>query len=238
MPDHRKHRGPHPQDAELFGPETWILLREAVGHLSWLLSKKYPPNSSLKLVGDRFQLNQRQRTAVLRCSCADGSLEERLERQITVEELAGRELHLDGFNVLTSIEAALAGGVILCGREGCCRDMASMHGNYRTVEETRPALELIGEVLRSLKTGHCCWYLDRPVSNSGRLRSVILELATQNHWPWSVELVDDPDRILVKSRAMVASADSQVLDQCGSWFNLAREIIQRKIPDVYLVDCS
>ena len=38
--------------------------------------------------------------------------------------------------MLTTIEAALAGGVILAARDGAYRDMASMHGSYRKVAET------------------------------------------------------------------------------------------------------
>ena len=64
---------------------------------------------------------------------------------------------MDGFNVLTSIEAALAGGVILAGRDGCYRDMASMHGSYRKVEETRPAILGIGSILETLQPTVCHW---------------------------------------------------------------------------------
>ena len=66
MPDTRRHRGPHPQDAELFASETHPTLREAVNHLSWLLTRGYAERSSLKLVGDRFGLQERQRRAVMR----------------------------------------------------------------------------------------------------------------------------------------------------------------------------
>ena len=90
--------------------------------------------------------------------------------QVSPEQLAGRRVDLDGFNVLTTVEAALSGGVVIVGRDGCYRDMASMHGSYRKVTETRPALMLIGEVLAELGTGECQWYLDQPVSNSGRLK--------------------------------------------------------------------
>ncbi len=54
---------------------------------------------------------------------------------------------LDGYNVLTTVEAALAGGVLLEGRDGCYRDMASMAGRFHWVEETAPAVESIGRVL-------------------------------------------------------------------------------------------
>ena len=58
-------------------------------------------------------------------------------------DLAGQELWIDGFNLLILIESALAGGIILIGRDGCCRDLAGLHGTYRDVAETRTAAELI-----------------------------------------------------------------------------------------------
>jgi hypothetical protein len=142
---------------------------------------------------------------------------------------------LDGFNVLTTVEAALAGGVILSGRDGCYRDMASMHGSYRKVEETRPALVMIGEVLEELGATECCWFLDRPVSNSGRLATIVREIAKEHGWQWHAQLENDVDPVLSESSNVVASADSVILDGCQHWCNLAREVIDRRIPNVNLV---
>ena len=57
MPDKRKHRGPHPEDRQLFSPQQLNGLQSATRDLNWLLSRGYAVNSSLKLVGDRYQLN-------------------------------------------------------------------------------------------------------------------------------------------------------------------------------------
>jgi hypothetical protein len=240
MSDQRKHRGPHPEDLRLFAPESWPLLRQATADLCWLLSRGYAHESSLKLVGDRYGLVVRQRVAVSRCACGDADAAGRAGRQIGSEQLASRELWLDGYNVLTTIEAALAGGVILAARDGTYRDMASMHGSYRKVAETLPGLELLGGMLTSLGVVQCVWYLDRPVSNSGRLKAVMEELAGKHGWPWRVELVANPDSVLVEAVApvVVASADSGVLDRCGPWFNLARETVVRHVPDARVVDLA
>jgi len=230
VPDRRAHRGPHPTDTEHFAPSQWPLLAAAIDDACWLLSRGYPSAATLKLVGDRYRLVARQRTAVARCSCSDTARDQRQSREVPAAELAGRALWLDGYNVLTTIEAALGGGVILPGREGCYRDLASMHGSFRAVAETRPALELLGEVLRELRCSACVWYLDRPVSNSGRLGQLITALAAREGWPWQVDLVADPDRVLAASQEVVATADSAVLDKGPRWFNLARYTIGRNVP--------
>jgi hypothetical protein len=113
--------------------------------------------------------------------------------------------------------------------------MASMHGSYRKVEETRPALVMIGEVLAELGAAECCWYLDRPVSNSGRLATIIREIADERGWQWQARLENDVDPVLSQSSNVVASADSVILDRCNRWHNLAREVIDRRIPAVNLV---
>jgi hypothetical protein len=238
VPDTRTHRGPDPRDARAFGPEAWPALRTAVGEFSWLLGKGYAPVSALKLVGDRWSLTERQRMAVLRSSCSDEALARRACRRVEPEEVAGEPVAVDGFNVLTTLEAALGGAVVLVGRDGCLRDIAGVHGTYRKVEETRPAVALAAETLAALGVAGCTWYLDRPVSNSGRLGTILLDAAAAGGWDWRVEVVNDPDPVLAASEAVVASADSVVLDRCGRWLNLARLVVAEKVPGAKLVDLS
>jgi len=236
LPDTRTHRGPHPDDARLFAAEARAPLREAGADLAWLLSRGYVNPSALKLVGDRHRLTARQRTAVERSTCSDADRARREAHRVDAREVQSRPLRLDGYNVLTTIEAALGGGVILAGRDGAYRDMASMHGSYRKVAETRPALELLGRVLAVLAPSDVLWYLDRPVSNSGRLKKIIEGLAAERAWPWSVELVPDPDALLAETPEIVATADSVILDRCRAWCNLARETITRHVPEAEVVE--
>lgn len=233
MPDQRQHRGANPRDAEAFAPETWPRLREACADLCWLLSRGYAEKSAGTLVGDRYTLTERQRIAVRRCACSDEQLEDRRRRQTTVADLAGAALEIDGYNVLTTVEAALADGVILIGRDGCYRDMASMHGNFKKVAETPKAIMLIGETLARRGIAEAVWYLDSPVSNSARLKQLLLEIAAAENWAWRVELVPDPDRVLAVSTHLVASADSGILDRAPRWFNLAREVVTHQIPTAH-----
>jgi hypothetical protein len=242
MPDDRRHRGAHPEDHALFGPDWHLPLRQAVGDLSWLLTRGYASPSALKVVGDRFNLSARQRTAVMRCSAADDAVASRKSREVTLDSSSpGGRILIDGYNVLTTVEAALAGGVVIVGRDGCWRDMASMHGTWRRVEETPAALERIGRKLHAsiaVAGREIVWYLDSPVSNSGRLKGVIEAVARANGWSWRVELVFDPDKVLVAARdELVVTADSVILDGCGAWLSLARAVVS-ECPGAWVVDLS
>jgi hypothetical protein len=238
LPDTRSHRGPDPRDDLAFDASTWPALRAAVADLSWLLERGYAPVSSLKLVGDRWSLTARQRSAVLRGACSDAARDRRRRHQVSPEALRDQTLVIDGFNVLTTIEAALGGALVLRGRDGVDRDLAGLHGTYRKVEETLPAIRLVGELLAALGVSRGVWLLDRPVSNSGRLRALILEQAAEQGRTCDVELPMDPDPLLIASDEIVATADSAVLDRCRRWFNLARAVNERHIPTAQVIDLA
>ena len=238
MPDHRQHRGRHPDDERLFAPVEWPKLQQGVRDLSWLLSRDYAAVSSLKLVGDRYQLEQRQRIAVARCACRDEARNSRRRRQVELAVLRGNPLAIDGFNVLLTLEAALAGGVLLLARDGCLRDMASVHGTYRKVAETLPAAELISRSLGRWGVSTCTWYLDAPVSNSGRLASLLRDHAAKSGLIWQVELVNSPDQALLREEQIVATADSMILDGCGGWLNFTSEVLAAAGLEPDVIDLS
>ncbi|NNJ27704.1 DUF434 domain-containing protein [Alienimonas chondri] len=244
MPDTRTHRGPHPRDVDRFAADSVPALRTAVEHLSWLLSRGYVNPSALKLVGDRFELTDRQRTAVLRSACPDEERADRAARRLEPADLTGRTLRIDGFNLVTTVEAALGGGVLLVGHDGVVRDMASMHGNYRRVAETAPALEAIRDLLDEVRPEAVHWLLDRPVSNSGRLATMIREAAGPR--AWAATCVPDPD-VLLRSGATLGeelkesgpfvaiTADAGILDRCDLWCDLAGAVTDR-MPNAWRVD--
>ncbi|MCX5769957.1 MAG: DUF434 domain-containing protein [Candidatus Hydrogenedentes bacterium] len=201
------------------------MLRKAVADLSYLLTRGYSDAAALKLVGDHYQLHARHRIALSRAACSDDAVARRKAHEVAAQDSRGRRLLIDGYNVLISVESALSGGILIRGRDGCIRDIAGIHGSYRKVVETLPALKLIGETLSGLGAAGCTWYLDAPVSNSGSLASLMREEAGQRGWPWTVEVEQNPDRILELSPEIVVTSDSIILDRAQHWLNLIPLVI-------------
>ena len=238
MPRHQSHRGLAPQDERLFGARQLPALRAAAADLCWLLDRGYAARSAVELVGNRHNLTSRQRNAVSRYACADEDVQRRQRLRVEPGRLAGHELWLDGYNVLTVLESALAGGIVLLCRDACCRDIAGIHRRYRKVTETLPVLRLVGEAASAWGVTCCRWWLDKPVSNSGRLKAAILEAAAEAGWPMDVELSFSPDHVLSHTDEIIATADGIVLDRCQRWVNLARLLIAESIPQARLLDLS
>lgn len=233
-----RHRGRHPLDRDLFGAEALPSLRRAAADLSWLLGRGYRDRAAVKLVGDRFALRTRQRRALLRAAAADDDLADRARRRLALAACRDEALIIDGFNCLITVEAALAGGAVVVGLDGAHRDMASVHGSYRRVEETDAAIEAIGERLAEARPASALWLLDRPVSNSGRLAARLRRRAEARGWPWRVEAVESPDRDIIARRdaAVAASSDSWILDSCDRWVDLPGAVIERLEPRPWVID--
>ncbi|MBV9790988.1 MAG: DUF434 domain-containing protein [Chloroflexi bacterium] len=234
--DKQQHRGAHPEDRRLFADEWLATLQIATAELSWLLNRGYPITASLKLAGDRHRLNERQRMAIARAACSDERRAQRLASRVEELDVREAELIVDGFNLLITIEAALSQGVLLLCRDNCIRDLASVHGSYRSVQETDRALQLIGETLAALAPRSVRWLLDKPISNSGRLAAKIRELAEQHGWPWEVEVIFNPDSAIVAAQQIAVSSDAIVLDGSRHWFDLKSHLIQQHLPNAWLVD--
>lgn len=191
--------------------------------------------SSLKLVGDRHGLRERQRRAVSRAACSEQDRQRRKAHCVAIEELLHQPVIIDGFNLLITIEAALSGGPLFIGVDDCIRDLSSVHGSYRSVEETDRAILLTGEALWNLAPSSVLWLLDRPVSNSGRLAAKITDLATRNDWPWTVDVVFNPDSAIIASPAIAITSDSSILDRVARWSDLKSHLLNA-IPDAWTID--
>lgn len=236
MPDRRSHRGPDPQDEKLFAESERPRLRRAVADLSYLRTREYGESSAIELVGNRYRLKRRQRTAVQRAASGDEDLADRLDRRVELEDAPGQPLLVDGFNLLITVESALGGAPLIRSRDGCFRDLSGLHGTYRRVEETGPALDLIERALREAGREAVHWYLDRPVSNCKRAAGWIRELGAEWPGPWTIDLVEHVDEALLERSGTVATTDAPVIQAADRWTDLAGRIVAEWIPNAWIVD--
>ncbi|MEM6377216.1 MAG: DUF434 domain-containing protein [Bacteroidota bacterium] len=223
----RRNRGKQSSDDQLFAEKWHAKFKEAVDDLGFLLSRGYGENSSLQIVGNRYRLNKRQQSAIARISCSQQQIWNRNKSELKANDLKGQTIEIDGFNLLILLESALSGGYIFKGRDGLYRDISSVHGSYKRVVKTEEAIVSVGTCLKSFDVKFVKWYLDQPVSNSGRLKSKLLELSGIHAFNWEVELVFDPDKVLAKGKNIVVSSDGWILDHAERWFNLGAFLIEQ-----------
>ncbi len=143
--------------------------------------------------------------------------------------LGGRLLRIDGFNVLITAEVALGGGVLLRGRDRFLRDLASVHGTYRTARVTEAAARYVVAAAAALGPDRIEVLLDAPVSNSGRVAALFRRAAETAGVRADVRTVPDPDALLAAggAGAVVATADTRILDAGVPSIDLASATVAR-----------
>ena len=192
------------------------------------MERGYAEKSALALVGNRHRLNARQQKAVLNMSAAFTKAEARKKRSLQITELRNETLVLDGFNVLILLESLLSGAYIFRGRDGFYRDLSSVHGTYKKVQQTAGALDIVAELHKNAGPAKLCWLFDKPVSNSGRLKKMTEDLAEAHGLNWEAELVYNVDRELINRNLITISSDAWVLDHVDRNFNLIGYVIEKE----------
>ena len=84
------------------------------------------------------------------------------------------------------------------------------------------------DVLRDAAVGKVNILLDEPVSNSGRLKALIADIAEAGGYSFDldIQIRRDVDRALY-GKERVITTDSIILDHCASWVNLSAECVNR-----------
>ena len=235
MPSITGKRGSNPNDSAWFTGEALARLAAAHKDVSWLLDRGYKTDSIIEFTGNRYQLSARQRNALKRAASSSIQNERRKSAMLPYEAAKHGCLYIDGFNLIITLEVALSGSPIIKGSDGVLRDLAGLRGTYSLIAQTDKALDLIGRCFRELSVPEAVFYLDSPVSNSGRLKKSILEHAKNWETPVQVVLVPNAD-VMFYGMERVVSGDSIVLDRCLSWFNLSLKIIGDYIKDAWIID--
>ena len=227
-------RGYSPKDKEEFGEQSIDKLRDAAKDLEYLLNRGYHIKGASTFIGNHYLLSERQRLALVRTISTNECINKRKEKEIK-DSLRGETVYIDGFNTIITLEVALSGSLLLKCMDGTVRDLAGLRGTYRVIDKTDIAISLIGAMLEKWKIGRAVFYLDAPVSNSGRLKQRILEKLATVGFEVQVEVINEVDRVLEKMEHVISS-DAIILNKCVSWINLNERIISDRVADAWVVD--
>lgn len=229
-------RGFVPTDEMDFSVLQMERLSQAQEEICFLLDRGYQIEKIVAFVGNHYQLTARQRLALTRASSPAADIKSRESRRIS-GSLQGRTVYIDGFNLIITLEAALSHSPLLLCMDGTIRDLCGLHGTYRLIDKTQTALSLIWEALAEREAGKAIFYLDAPVSNSGRLKQEILRTGEESGIPAEAETVPNADALLWDKDGVVTT-DAIILNRCQGWINLAAEIIQGKLKEQRIVNLS
>ena len=217
-------RGFVPEDERNFSESALVTMRTAARHIRYLINEGYELKQASTFVGNHFMLSERQRLALMRSLATDRQLKTRKDKLVPVEDLAGKEAWIDGFNTIITMEVMLSDSILFECLDGTIRDLAALRGTYRLIPETTEAVHMMLGALKDAGVCKAVILLDEPVSNSGRLKSLIADIGEAYPLALDIQILKDVDRNLYDKENVITS-DSIILDHCKSWVNLCAKCL-------------
>ena len=211
------------------------VLREAAVDLRYLLDRGYRKESALKLVGDKYQLDKSERLVLYRSTYSKNEIKHAKGKMLGSSMITGKDLWIDGFNVLNTVEAALKGELLILCDDGVVRDFSQVYGRYRFSQLTLSSLQLIMGELKNLRPSHVRVFYDSQISKSGEIAKMTREVISNLGLMGDAETTKTVDSILSKTDAVVCTSDSVILSACRYVFDLAGYIITSRIDNAVIL---
>lgn len=227
-------RGYSPDNERDFTGLSLEKMKSSAEELYFLLNRGYPVKGASTFIGNHYLLSERQRIALTRMVSSEKKIALRMEKQRNSSSLVGETVNIDGFNQIITLEVALSGSPVFKCMDSTYRDLAGLRGTYRMIDKTASAIHLIFLELQKIFVKKAVFWLDAPVSNSGRLKKLIAEIAEEDKFEVDIVIANNVDQILY-DLPNVISSDSIILDHCISWFHLNKGILP-SIPGVWIID--
>ncbi len=203
-------------------------LKEAATDYRFLLDKSYPQKATIKLVGDRYQLSSYERSVLYRgVSDRRSAL---LRRSKIRKDPGTGPLHIDTYNILFTIGNYLSGRPVYLSDDGVLRDTGELRGRFGNKKIFERSLGLLEDFMTGHRNLEYHFFLDAPVSNSGRLAFRINTFMSANGINGTAMTVNSPDHELVQAGSgVVCTSDSVIMTGVKSGiFDLAGYILSSR----------
>lgn len=133
----------------------------------------YPKFSTIRFVADHFQLSQEERHILTRVIMPPGKIVSRINKKVACTDIKDRNLLLDGYNVLLSVDSLLKREPMWFCDDGYIRDTRYYFSKAKQAEDIEESLNTILDFLSETGPKSVFFLFDAQVSRSGELAGFI-----------------------------------------------------------------
>ncbi len=207
-----------------------INLKEAANDLRYLLNRRYNRKSAIELVGNRWNLNHDERHILYRTVFSYDELKARTMNEVKIEEIKGKIVSIDTYNILITIESCLKGLLILAADDGYIRDISQVYNKFKPSIHTISIIQTIIKHIKPYQPKSVLFYLDQSISKSGELAAKIRNELERFKLEGNADTVPSSDQAVIANGEIVISNDRIVLENSVSHLNLISLIIEDLSP--------
>lgn len=206
-------------------------LREAIHNLRYLLNQGYPRDSAVEFVSDHYLLEIDDRHLLTRCVFSKKKITDHRRRKINFYEAGDKEIGIDGYNVLITIESILGGDRVIRCDDGFIRDLQASFGKYNITDATDKAVLEILEKLREIRPQKIFFFFDEQVSKSGELAGFVRRELDKIGIDGDAQTAKGTDA-KVWDHKVSASSDRVIIEKSEKVLDIPEAIIKDREPNL------
>lgn len=200
---------------------------KAAENFRYLLNRRYPRKAALELVGNRYGLTSDERHLLHRGIFSTRDSKARGKKKIAIHDVRNKDLAIDGYNVLITMEAGLSGKPLILADDGFIRDISGVSGSFKKTETTEKTIQFIIHALKKMKPRQTLFLFDSPISKSGELAREVRNILKQENLPGDSIAVKVPEKMMIGFLGVIATSDTAIVDQSNEVVDLAGYILKK-----------
>ncbi|WP_367343702.1 DUF434 domain-containing protein [Methanomethylovorans sp.] len=196
--------------------------------IRYLLERGYPKTSSIRFVGDRYNLDRNERHILTRVIVPPKTAVTRNRKKLTLKEISGKMVLVDGYNVLITIESMLEDHTLWLCDDGFVRDTRGIFRSHKNTDITHKALKYMCSILSKSSVLYVKVLLDSQMGKSGELAALIRQELVSSSLRGEVltSAHVDFDLKYAGSGYVIATADGVIIDTVEKVIDLPAAIIE------------
>ncbi|MEA1924662.1 MAG: DUF434 domain-containing protein [Candidatus Altiarchaeota archaeon] len=202
-------------------------VQKASEDMKYLLDRGYNRDTSLNLAVNRYHLDMRERNYLRRYVFSENEIRLHKSKLISIIEINGEKIVVDGFNVLITVDAVLKERNLVEGMDCILRDTSMVFSNYRFNSDTIKALDALMTLFLKYNPEEVFFVFDSQISRSGELSSYVREKMGDIGISGGASTAKSADKKIIELNHITASSDSHIIESVNQIVDLSREIKQQ-----------
>jgi hypothetical protein len=198
----------------------------AVGDIRYLLERGYPRAGAITYVCNHYRLDINIRHVFARVIYTEEMSHARKNWTIECNELAGKEIWVDGYNILIGVESALKGEPVYLCDDGFIRDTRGIFRNYKCSDVTVRAFDSILGQLSHCASGKVEFLFDSQISKSGELAKWVGDRMGKAGLIGNARTSRHVDYDLKHCGKIVATSDGTIIDAVKKVVNIQAWVLE------------
>ena len=202
-------------------------LNEASCDLKYLLDRNYRKKIALDFVAGHYGLTTAERNFLVRTVFSEDEIRVHKSKLCQIRDIAKKNVVVDGYNVLITIDAILNHKPLTSAMDGFLRDLSAVFGKYKFDENSKISVEIILKILKEHGPKFVLFVFDSQVSHSGELAAYTKRKLSDFEIEGDAKTSKSADKTIIELNQITLTTDSAIIERVDRVVDFGAEMLKK-----------